>query len=440
MLGVALFLGMMTPISILPRFAEDRMSASEGDGAHRVAPIDPDDCLPKYPPPPVVKISVRVPACSDPGTAIKYRICVENCSTAEAHHVVVKNALPANAKFVKADPAPTKQGPELQWNLGTIGGGGVREIILVLQPTNKDDVKNCARVQFEHGQCVVTRQTALPGAKPPIISTVPEVPAPGDRPILDIQVFGLRKQFVNLDTVYDIIITNKGKTRATNTEARALVSEKLIVKKVSAPGVDAKNLVEWKLGILEPGASQRLQITLRPTEAGKHCFKVAAEADHGVKKEVEHCTEFGGVSALGIDMAESEDPVFVGNQTTFAVLIRSQGSAALTNIRLRAIVPKGLKLDRATPPMFVKRENVKDGELIEFAVLPKIDVGEQARYEITVAAGQAGYTRFHIDVNCDQLTAGPVVVQEGTTIVDGRGKVNVQKLNRPRNSVAGQLR
>ena len=132
--------------------------------------LPPEDCLPKYPPPPVVKILVRVPASTDPGETIKYHVCVENCSKAEAHHVIVKNTLPANAKFVRADPEPHKLGAELQWNLGTIGGGAVREITLSLQPTNKEDVKNCLRVVFEHGQCVVTRQSGYagrPGAHDP---------------------------------------------------------------------------------------------------------------------------------------------------------------------------------------------------------------------------------------------------------------------------------
>ena len=145
--GSALLTATMLPFSL----------SSGADGV-----TNPDDCLPKFPPPPVVKLKVHVPACAEPGQPIEYRICVENCSTAEAHHVVVKNALPSNAKFVKADPEPTKQGPELEWKLGTIGGGAVREIILVLQPTNKEDVKNCVRVQFEHGQCLTTRQAALP--------------------------------------------------------------------------------------------------------------------------------------------------------------------------------------------------------------------------------------------------------------------------------------
>ena len=46
---------------------------------------------------PVVKIKVRVPACGKPGEPIEYRIRVDNCSPADAHHVVVKNALPPSS-------------------------------------------------------------------------------------------------------------------------------------------------------------------------------------------------------------------------------------------------------------------------------------------------------------------------------------------------------
>src|ERR1051325_1704428 len=153
-LGLFLFAMLALPFST-SFLASKRTSAAELDGH---LGLMPDDCLPKDPPPPVVKLKVRVPAGSARGSPLVYRICVENCSSSEAHHVTVKNALPSNAKFVKADPAPSKEGPELQWNLGTIGAGGVREIILTLQPTNKEDVKNCVRVVYEHGLCLATRQ------------------------------------------------------------------------------------------------------------------------------------------------------------------------------------------------------------------------------------------------------------------------------------------
>src|SRR5262249_62229725 len=49
-------------------------------------PIPPAPC-PADPPTPVVTVKVRVPACAAPGQELEYRIFVENCSPAEAHHV-----------------------------------------------------------------------------------------------------------------------------------------------------------------------------------------------------------------------------------------------------------------------------------------------------------------------------------------------------------------
>src|SRR5262245_1681946 len=125
-----------------------------GPAAGAPCPVDP--------PTPVVAIRVRVPACASAGQELEYRICVENCSKAPAHHVLVRNPLPANARFVKANPEPSAREPELVWTLGTLEPCECREICLVLCPTGPGDVKNCARVRFEHGQCVCTRVEDCP--------------------------------------------------------------------------------------------------------------------------------------------------------------------------------------------------------------------------------------------------------------------------------------
>ena len=94
-------------------------------------PIDETPC-PIDPPTPVVAIRVRAPASSAGGREIEYRICIENCSDADAHHVVVRDPLPANARFVRASPEPHVREPELVWHLGSLEGGKCREITLVL--------------------------------------------------------------------------------------------------------------------------------------------------------------------------------------------------------------------------------------------------------------------------------------------------------------------
>src|SRR5262249_41010730 len=124
-------------------------------------PLPPPPC-PIDPPPPIVTVKVRVPACAPPGQDVEYRICVENCAPGDAHHVVIKNPLPSNAKFVRANPEPSETGPELRWKLGTMFGGERRRIVLVLSPTGPGDITNCTRVQFEYGQCVTTRTAGCP--------------------------------------------------------------------------------------------------------------------------------------------------------------------------------------------------------------------------------------------------------------------------------------
>jgi uncharacterized repeat protein (TIGR01451 family) len=407
----------------------ERMSASEPIGHGPMA----DDCLPKDPPPPVVKIKVRVPAGADPGRTIEYRICVENCSTSEAHHVVVKNALPVNAKFIKADPEPSKQGPELQWNLGTIGGGGVREIILFLQPTNKEDIKNCARVQFEHGQCVVTRQALLPGDRPPIISTVPDTPRPEDLPVLDLEVTGPKERPTNLDAKYFIVVTNKGKTKATNLQVSARLPNALKFKKASAPGVAAENVVAWNLGHLDAGARRVLDVTLQATEKGEHRVRVTAEADLGLKKEVDFSTLFSGVSALSVEMIDSVDPVFLGEKTGYPVVIRNQGSEPVANVRVKAFISDAFRLEKTSPELLEKREPIKGGEWIEFKALPRIDIGAQVKYEVFVEASKGGVSVFHVEILADGLESGRIIEQELTTVVDDRAKVKVKELSRQKN-------
>lgn len=395
-------------------------------------PASDDDCLPKFPPPPVVKIKVRVAACSEPGRHIEYRICVENCSPSEAHHVTVKDAIPSNTKFVRADPAPSKQEPELQWNLGTIGGGGVREIVLVLQPTNKEDVKNCARVQFEHGQCVVTRQAAsAPGSRPPLIQTVPPEAGSLELPILELSIRGPKEQYANLPTRYEITLTNKGKGKATNTLLSAQLPKQLVPMKASEPNQIVENRVVWVLGTLEPGASRIVEMTVKALEKGEHCFTVDAEANDNARTQKSFCTKFAGTSAMTLEMFGKEGTAFLGHKVRYEVKIRNQASESLTNVHLRVLVPPKLKAEKANV-VYEAQDPVAAGQWLIFKPLPKLDGQAQVRYEITVEAMQAGVSRFHIEVTADQLERGPVVEEEITNVVDDREKVKVKELSRTR--------
>ena len=380
------------------------------------------DCLPKDPATPVVKVKVRVPACSGPGEPIEYRICVENCSPAEAHHVLLKNPLPANAKFVRADPEPTALTPELRWDLGTVGGGACREVILVLQPTNREDVKNCTRVQFEHGQCVITRQAGfmpgVPGVPPPTPIPVPKI-SDEERPRLSLAIDGHKRQYVNLGSHYFITVANTGKTRANNLLVSCKLADQTKFVRASHNWKFGEGQVAWVLGDLDPGTQRTVELVVKATAEGEFCVKATAQADLGAIAQAEACTSFLGISTLHVELTDRDDPLVVGGKTSYPILIRNTGSAAVTNIRVKALIPPALQLlDVKGPTKHQAGDKVKEGEWIEMTPIAKLDPMTSQAYEIFVEAKKAGPTRLHIEVTADQLERGPVIEDESTTLFE----------------------
>jgi uncharacterized repeat protein (TIGR01451 family) len=385
------------------------------------------DC-PTDPPPPVLKVKVRVPACAAVGQPIAYRICVENCSAAEAHHVVLKNALPANAEYVRADPEPTRFLPELQWHLGTVGGGACREVVLVLRPTNAEDVKNCPRVQFEHGQCVTTRLAGLapglPGAAVPPVKQPAETKEPpqvplADRPKLTVTIEGHQRQYVNLNSHYFITVSNTGKTKAGNLLVSCALPKETKFVRADQNWKYAQGQVAWLLGDLEPGAQRRVELVVKALVEGRFCMRATARADLGATAASEGCTQFLGVSALHVELADRDDPLVVGGKTSYPILVRNPGSAAVTNVRLKALVPPALQmLDATGPSKFQVGDKVALGQWVEMGPLAKLAPMTSQTYEIFVEAKRAGATRLHVEVSADQLERGPVTEDESTTLFD----------------------
>lgn len=385
---------------------------------------------PADPPTPVVKIKVSVPACSAPGQAIEYRIRVENCSAADAHHVVVKNPLPANAKLVRASPEPHEKTPELVWKLGTMNAGAGCDITLILQPTDKEDVKNCTRVTFEHGQCVTTRQLAAhqPGEGPP--DKEPPVMPPADEARLSLVIDGPKKQYANLDTRYFVTVKNIGQASATNLAVEFMPTAKMAFVSASDEGKFLAGKVAWLLGTLEAGASRTLVTTLKPKEAGEQCHEASALADKGVKAQAKFCTLFGGLSALLIELRDRFDPIEIGTETSYQITIINPGNAPLTNIRVRAFIPDGLALTKAGPADNKLDEPVQGAKVLAYDVLPSLPEGERRTFEVFVQGVKPGDYRFRVQIIADQLEAGPVIEEESTRVYNQDGAVKGKLLNR----------
>jgi uncharacterized repeat protein (TIGR01451 family) len=210
------------------------------------------------PPVPAVAIRVRVPSSATPGRELEYRLLVENVSQADAHHVTVRVPVPSNARYKTARPEPATPaaGGTLSWPLGTLKGRERREIVLVVEPAGGDDVVCCARVSFEHGQCVRTRV-----AKP---SLRVRTSGPERAPLYDIPSFVIEVTNTGAADAKDVVLTEELPPGLAFSE--------------SNPSATGDSVLTWKLGNLAPGERRRVELKVIAKENGTHPLKATVSA------------------------------------------------------------------------------------------------------------------------------------------------------------------
>lgn len=282
---------------------------------------------PRDPPVPAVSIKVRVPAEVEPGKEINYRITVTNTSRAAAHHVTVRNPLPTGAKFVRATPEPSALTPVLTWNFGTLEGCAKKEINLVLLPGEGSEVQSCARVQFEHGQCVRTRITR---------------PDPGR---LQLRKIGPTTALQFDVGKFQLEVRNLGKT-----PVREVVVTDVLPKGAdfsnSNPATKGDNPLVWNLGELAPGQVKRIDYEVIFQKPGEFINKAKVEAAGGIREETSHTTRVGNPAiSVAISGPRSRQ---ASRSALYKITVHNTGSSPATGVRVVNELPKEITFEKAS--------------------------------------------------------------------------------------------
>jgi uncharacterized repeat protein (TIGR01451 family) len=170
--------------------------------------------------------------------------------------------------------------------------------------------------------------------------------------------------------------------------------------------------VQWQLGRLGVNERRTVQMVLSISEVGEAVNRATAAADHFDKVPAESKAIFEGITGLTLDVVAKNNPLEVGAQTTYLVTIHNQGDAPATHVGVVAIVPDQMTLVDARGQSGHKVE----GARVIFDPLPTVPPHGEARFEIVVTAREAGDARFEVVLTADQLAAGPLRRQQGTTV------------------------
>lgn len=321
------------------------------------------------PPPPVVRVQVRVPADSPPGDDIKYVLTVTNSSGSDAHRVTVRNPIPDGVEaVVKASPmydeAPDKN-KQLIWSLGTLKGGQAKTIELTLKPkADAKEVKNLAYVRFEHGEATVTR-IARPGLK--VTRTSPKQTVK-DEP------FTVR-----------VLVENTGRVAADKVK---VVESLTATAEVQAVTTGAKrtrpddNQWQWELGTLMPGQRKVVEFKVHPHQAGEAAGTTVVSADKGVLEKAEGRT-LVLVSGLSVHLDGPKGVVAPGDAARYEIVVRNTGTLPSSNVKVTGTVPADCRPAMKTDGGQVYRDAI-------VWTVPKLEPGESVSVRYALKAATTG--------------------------------------------------
>ncbi len=324
--------------------------------------------------------------------SVGVRLVIHNRGSAPAEEVVAVDELPEGLEHADG-------GRRLTFFLGRIAPGQQRVVQYWLVARRPGNWTNRATVRARGGIEAFASQT---------ISVI--------EPKLAVQVNAPAQAFSGTTLPVSIRVTNSGTVTLNRVAVEYRIPGGSTVLESRPAGAVATNVVRWTIQQLLPQETVSFTVQVRPMQAGTVEHAVTAIAGTTVAR-ARATTQVLGATGLLLVVVDTDDPVLVGQDTRYHLIVRNQGSAAATNIRLRVVVPEEFAITRVQGPS----DHQRDGQKLLFEPL-HLPPNTDRIYRIYVRALKPGVVRLRVEMTADQLPAGPVRAEESTTILDGSGQ------------------
>jgi uncharacterized repeat protein (TIGR01451 family) len=335
---------------------------------------------------PKLAIEKRCPQAVTVCDPIEYVIIVRNAGDGPATHVQVNDALPDGLLTTDKKRAVTA-------DVGDLGPGQSKELRFTVNASKTGKYENTVTAKADGGLTAEATCTT--------VVTKPE---------LQVTKKGPESRYIGRPAVYEITVKNTGDAPARDTILTDTVPAGTEFTQASDGGKFASGVVTWSLGTLEPGASKKVTVTLKPTAAGTvknvatakaYCAEASAEASMPVK----------GVAAILLECVDDPDPIEVGGQLTYTIIVTNQGTAPDTNIVIECTLPAGEEYVSSDGPT----KAAISGKTVKFSPIPSLAPKAKLAYKVVVKGVKEGDVRFKTELTSDCIET-PVQETESTHI------------------------
>jgi uncharacterized repeat protein (TIGR01451 family) len=234
-------------------------------------------------------------------------------------------------------------------------------------------------------------------------------------PRLDLAVTGPRLRYVDRHAVYTLKVTNPSNAPASNVSVAHQLPPGFRFHAATGGGRHdaATRTVTWFVGDLPPGESREVSLEAVATTIGEHKHRMVATAARALKTESEIVTCVEALSALQMDLTDTDDPVEVGTDMAYEIRVINTGSKTETKLELTCSIPDKMQLREVKCAAGCKYR--VEGRDVIFEPLAQLAPRGEVTYRVMVRGVAPGDVRFRARVRADGL-AEPVVREESTKI------------------------
>jgi uncharacterized repeat protein (TIGR01451 family) len=322
------------------------------------------------------------------GQSAVFKLVLTNVGTGPATGIILRDHLPEGLRH--------SNGPEVENDIGTLGPGESRTIVLETTAAKAGRFINQAVVSGDEG-----------------LQALAQVAVVVTEPILTLTKAGPKRLFLGRTGDFHLEVSNPGSAPANNVQVNDTLPPEFEFVEASDGGKfdPATRAVIWNLGALPAGQKQMISVKGLAKGAGDPVNQAVARADGGLEAKASIAIHLEGVPALLLEVVDLEDPIEVGAETTYEIRVVNQGTSPTTNLQIIATVPDGMATRDATGPAPHRLQ----GQQVMFDKLPSLAAKADALYRVKVVGEKPGDMRFKVQMTSDQLRS-PVYEEESTRV------------------------
>ncbi|WP_417388860.1 hypothetical protein [Gimesia sp.] len=335
---------------------------------------------------PMLQVAVKGPTNVMIGEPASQSVTISNPGTGTLHNVVLEAEIPKGLEHVTAE--------FLQMQVGSLNPGETRTIRLALAAVMGGEQVVIIQAKAEGGLVQATQ------ARVNVIA--PKVQVAIDGP-------GLR--YKGRSAEYAITTLNDGAAATNNVRVLHKIPEGFEFVKADHGGQfnPEDSTISWFLGRMEPGQTASVNLELKTKTIGNYVHHVRAISEHNVKSDAQIQTRIEGTAQLVLEIADLDDPVEIGKDTGYKVVVKNDGSKSAQNVSVSCELPPGVDLISATGPT----QHIAENGVVVFKSLGDLAPGESVQYQVLVRGTVEGNQRFRARLASDSIR-DPLLFEELT--------------------------